>query len=79
MFVFSASIFDRKYLSLEIRRCFRDSVDMNVNHGKVKVCILSGVEGAPGRAGIPCFKDAWGKTYMDPAPKLQNPGAGPGV
>jgi len=44
MCVFSMSDFDRKYLSLEIS-CYRDSVDMNVNHGTVKVCILFGVEG----------------------------------
>jgi len=52
MFVFSMS-----NLSLEIRSYFRDSVDMNVNHGKIKVCILFGGRWVTGAgAGIPCSK-----------------------
>jgi len=62
MFVFSVSNFDQKYMSREIRSCFQDSVDMNVK----SVHVISVVEGAPGRADIPCFK-YWAEP-MDPAP-----------
>jgi len=50
---------------------------MNVNHGKVKCAYYPGVEGAPGRADVPCFE--YEAEPMDPAPPTPKSWIGPKV